>query len=344
MNSSSKPVRGAETATERLQLELERIRSELDRCSTRLQLTEKLLAHVADAVFVADLDGRIVDVNPAACALLGYDKHELLQMRPWDFATSASWEGILALIGTMELGDPVTVQRAYRCKSGEQKILDVRLTRENHAARDLMVVFSRDVTEQKRLELRSRQNGRNLTESQRFTNADSTALDVTEGTKMEEALKRSREYLRLTIDTIPTFAWCTGPCGSNEFLNQRWLDYTGLSIEAARDWGWKAAIYPEDLPRLLDVWHKLLDSGEPGELEARLRRFDGVYRWFLFRAEPLFDETGNIVKWYSTNTDIDDRKWAEAVLSAEKKILELISGNNSLTTILEALCRLVEEM
>src|ERR1700719_1275736 len=244
----------------------------------------------------------------------------------------------------MELGDPVTVQRAYRCKSGEQKILDVRLTRENHAGRDLIVVFSRDVTEQKRLELRLRQNGRKLTESQRFTNADSTALDVTEGTKIEEALKRSQEYLRLTIDTIPTFAWCNRPDGSNEFLNQRWLDYTGLSIEAARDWGWKVAIHPEDLPRLLDVWQKLLDSGESGEWEARLRRFDGVYRWFLFRVEPLFDETGNIVKWYGTNTDIDDRKWAEAVLAAEKKILELITGNNSLETILEALCRLVEEM
>jgi PAS domain S-box-containing protein len=344
MNTSSRAVRGAETATEQLQLELERLRSELDRCTTRLQLTEKLLEHVADAVFVADLDGRIIEVNPAACSLLGYERQELLKMRPWYFVTSASWEGILTLIGTMELGDPVTVQRVYRCKSGEQKIVDVRLTRENHAGRDLIVVYSRDVTEQKRLELRSRQHERKLTENQRFTTAGNAALDATEGTTNEEALRRSEEYLRLTIDTIPTFAWCSRPDGSNEFLNQRWLDYTGLSVEAARDWGWKVAIHPEDLSRLLDVWQKLLASGEPGELEARLRRFDGVYRWFLFRAEPLFDETGNIVKWYGTNTDIDDRKWAEAVLGAEKKIFELITGNNSLATILEALCRLVEQM
>jgi PAS domain S-box-containing protein len=344
MNTRSNAVGGAEKATERLQLELERLRSELDRCTTRLQLTEKLLEHVADAVFVADLDGRIIDLNPAACSLLGYERQELLKMRPWDFATRASWEGILELIGTMPLGDPVTIQRAYRCKSGEQKIVDVRLTRENHAGRDLIVVFSRDVTEQKRFELWSRQNEKDLTESRWFTNAGSRAKDVTEGTRIEEALRRSEEYLRLTIDTIPILAWCSRPDGSNEFLNQRWLDYTGLSIEAARDWGWKVAIHPEDLQRLLDVWRKLLASGEPGELEARLRRFDGVYRWFLFRVEPLFDETGNIVKWYGTNTDIDDRKWAEAVLAAEKKILELITGNNSVATILEALCQLVEEM
>jgi PAS domain S-box-containing protein len=344
MNTSSNALGGAEIVTERLQLELERLRSELDRCTTRLHLTEKLLEHVADAVFVADLDGRIIDVNPAACSLLGYEKQELLKMRPWDFATRASWEGILELIGTMPLGDPVTVQRAYRCKSGEQKIVDVRLTRENHAGRDLIVVFSRDVTEQKRFELRSRQDERNLTERQQFSNAGNRPADVTERTKVEEALRRSQEYLRLTIDTIPTSAWCNRPDGSNEFLNQRWLDYTGLSIEAAQDWGWQVAIHPEDLPRLLDVWQKLLASGEPGEWEARLRRFDGIYRWFLFRVEPLFDETGNIVKWYGTNTDIDDRKWAEAVLAAEKKILELITGNNSIVTILEALCRLVEEM
>src|ERR1700732_2672134 len=112
----------------------------------------------------------------------------------------------------------------------------------------------------------------------------------------EDALRRGEDYLRLTIDTIPVLAWCSRPDGSNEFLNQRWLDYTGLSIEAARDWGWKVAIHPEDLSRLLDVWHKLLASGEPGEWEARLRRFDGVHRWHLVRAAPLFDETGNIIQ------------------------------------------------
>ena len=82
MNNSSNAVKAAETATERLQLELERVQRELDSCRTRLHLTEKLLAHVQDAVFVADLDGRIIDVNPAACSLLGYERQELLKIRP----------------------------------------------------------------------------------------------------------------------------------------------------------------------------------------------------------------------------------------------------------------------
>ena len=160
----------------------------------------------------------------------------------------------------------------------------------------------------------------------------------------QDALQRGEDYLRLTIDTIPVLAWCSRPDGSNEFLNQRWLDYTGLTIEEARGWGWKVAIHSNDLPQLLDVWQGLLVSGKPGELEARLRRADGVYRWFLFRVEPLRDPQGTIVKWYGTNTDIDDRKRAEALLAAENQILEMVATGRPLAGILDGLCRLVDKL
>src|SRR6266568_2850747 len=160
----------------------------------------------------------------------------------------------------------------------------------------------------------------------------------------EDALRRREDYLRLTIDTIPVLAWCNRPDGWNEFLNQRWLDYTGLTIEEAQGWGWKVAIHPDDLPRLLDVWKELLASGKPGELEARLQRADGVYRWFLFRVEPLRDAQGTIVKWYGTNTDIDDRKRAEALLAAENQILEMVATGRPLAVILDGLCRLVDTL
>src|SRR5438477_3277000 len=151
----------------------------------------------------------------------------------------------------------------------------------------------------------------------------------------EDALRRREDYLRLTIDTIPVLAWCTGPDGSTEFLNQRWLDYTGLTIEEARGWGWKVAIHSNDLPQLLNVWQGLLVSGKPGELEARLRRADGVYRWFLFRVEPLRDPQGTIVKWYGTNTDRDDRKRAEALLAAENQTLEMVASGMPRAAILD---------
>lgn len=144
------------------------------------------------------------------------------------------------------------------------------------------------------------------------------------------------------VDAIPTLAWSARPDGSAEFLNRRWLDYTGLSAGEASDWGWTGAIHTEDRGRLMDFWRHLLACGEPGEIEARLRRHDGDYRWFLFRVEPMRDNRGNIFKWYGANTDIEDRKRAEALLAAEKRTLEMIANGACLKDILERLCETID--
>jgi PAS domain S-box-containing protein len=125
-------------------------------------------------------------------------------------------------------------------------------------------------------------------------------------------LKKAESKLRQVIDTIPALAWCNLPDGPNEFLNRGWHEYTGLSPEESHGWGWQVAFHPDDLPPLMDKWVTMLTTGESGEIEARLRRHDGVYRWFLIRAEPFRDESGKLVRWYGTSTDIDDRKRAEA--------------------------------
>ena len=98
------------------------------------------------------------------------------------------------------------------------------------------------------------------------------------------------DEIRRAIDTIPGFVWSALPDGQVDFLNQRWCDYTGVSLADARGWGWQAAIHPEDRARLQTMWRSLLQSGEGGEAEARLRRSDGIYRWFLIRAVPLRSE------------------------------------------------------
>jgi PAS domain S-box-containing protein len=128
------------------------------------------------------------------------------------------------------------------------------------------------------------------------------------------------------IDTIPALAWCNLPDGSNEFLNKRWHDYTGLSPEESGGSGWQTVIHPQDLPRMMEKWQEVLTSGEAGEVEARLRRHDGSFRWFLLRAEPLRDETGKIVRWYGTSTDIEDRRQAEQKL---RQVLEEIRGSEA---------------
>jgi PAS domain S-box-containing protein len=143
----------------------------------------------------------------------------------------------------------------------------------------------------------------------------------------EEALKRSERELQLTIDTIPAMAWSAHPDGSGEFFNQHYLDYVGLSAEQVRDWGWTAAIHPDDRENLALEWQRIMASKQSGETEARLRRHDGEYRWFLSRTNPVRDEFGAIVKWYGINTDIDDRKRAEA---QRDRTIEELQGQQSM--------------
>jgi PAS domain S-box-containing protein len=163
-----------------------------------------------------------------------------------------------------------------------------------------------------------------------------------QGIWTQSAVKTPEDQPRAIIDTIPTLAWSAHPDGSAEFFNRRWLDYAGLSIEETRNWGWTAAVHADDLNRLADYWQSILASGEAGEIEARLRRYDGEYRWFLFRAEPLRDDLGEIIRWYGANTDIEDRKRAEALLAAEKRTLEMIANGARVADILESLCDTID--
>jgi len=145
---------------------------------------------------------------------------------------------------------------------------------------------------------------------------------------LQRALKESRDSearLRKIIDTIPALAWCNLSDGSNEFVNQRWSDYTGLSQAEVKRVGCKVAIHPEDLPKWLDHWRALMASGAGGEIEARLRRHDGTYRWFLIRVEPLQEESGRILRWYGTNTDIEDRKRTEEKLREDEREIRRIT-------------------
>src|SRR6266404_5708865 len=134
-------------------------------------------------------------------------------------------------------------------------------------------------------------------------------------------LQSSEDRLRLVIDTIPAHVWSTRPDGSVDFVNQRFLEFTGRSMEDILGWGWGSVVHPDDLTRYAGEWQAAVANGEPMESEARVRRMDGDYRWLLIRNVPLRDKPGNIVSWYGTAIDIEERHRAEDALRRSEAYL-----------------------
>jgi formate hydrogenlyase transcriptional activator len=140
-----------------------------------------------------------------------------------------------------------------------------------------------------------------------------------------EKLGQEAARLQTVIDTVPSFLWTSFPDGSKEYLNKRWYEYTGLTLEQGKGWGWKVVVHPDNLDKLVREWLALLDAPKPGELETRIRRYDGEYRWFLIRVVPQFDAEGNVIRWFGSNTDIEDRKRAETKLLEDERELRRIT-------------------
>ena len=124
-------------------------------------------------------------------------------------------------------------------------------------------------------------------------------------------VQRESKQLRDVIETIPAYVWSALPDGSVDFINRRWLEFSGFSLDQALGWGWADAVHPEDRGRLDDAWRAAVASGNAMEAEARMRSADGQYRWLLIRGVPLRDRSGKIIKWYGKSTDIEALKRAE---------------------------------
>jgi PAS domain S-box-containing protein len=154
-------------------------------------------------------------------------------------------------------------------------------------------------------------------------------------------LQQSEDRLRLVIDTIPAHVWSARADGSVDFVNRRWLETTGLTMEHALGWDWAFVVHPDDLARYVDKWRSALTAGQPTEIEVRLRRPDGNYSWWLTRSVPLRDDAGNIVKWYGTAIDIEERKRAEEALREAQSNLARVSR---VTTMGELTASLAHEV
>jgi PAS domain S-box-containing protein len=140
----------------------------------------------------------------------------------------------------------------------------------------------------------------------------------------QDKARQAESELRLSFDMIPALAWSAAPDGTVEFANKQWHDFTGISPGRLTDGAWISAFHPDDAGRVLEKWHALTAAGSAGEIEAQMVRYDGETRRFLIRAAPMRDDRGSIVRWYGSNTDVDDLKRAERALRSSLREKEAL--------------------
>jgi formate hydrogenlyase transcriptional activator len=271
----------------------------------------------AIGVALTDLNGRFLAANRAYEKMLGYTEEELrkitfLEITEEDYR-DANWELVSGLLEGKR--QQFQIEKQYRRKDGTLRWVsnNVSLVPGTESMPRFIMALSEDITDRK---------------------------------QAEAALRKSERELRTTIETIPAFVVSALPDGSVDFLSQSLADYTGFSREQWLGWGWRDLVHPEDAGRVVDKWRAALAGGEPLEVEVRHRRADGEYRWYLVRQVPLRDDKGNIVKWYGTLHDIEDRIQAEAALrKSEEKNRVLLQINNAIITNLtqEALLHSISE-
>ena len=148
----------------------------------------------------------------------------------------------------------------------------------------------------------------------RVIGAINVFYDVSEIKRAEDALRDSEERFRMLADHMAQLAWTCDQLGNTTWYNRRWFDYTGLSFEETKDWGWTSCHHPDHLDHVVASVTRSRETGEPWEDTFPLRGKDGQYRWFLSRAVPIRDETGRIVRWFGTNTDVTEQRAAEEAL------------------------------
>ncbi|MFC5458858.1 ATP-binding protein [Massilia niabensis] len=153
--------------------------------------------------------------------------------------------------------------------------------------------------------------------------------DVSNRKNVEDSLRQSEETLRALANTIPQLAWMARADGAIVWFNERWYDYTGTTPDSAAGWGWQSTVEPDALPAMLEHWGNSIRTGEPFEMEYPIRGVDGQYRWFLTRVNAVRDRHGVVVRWFGTNTDVDQVKRAEQALREESKVLELLNSTGS---------------
>ncbi len=160
----------------------------------------------------------------------------------------------------------------------------------------------------------------------RVMGASKVARDITERKRAETARHESDLKFHMLVNVVPQFVWICTPDGFNVYFNDRWFEYTGLTLEETHGFGWNTPFHPDDRQTSAEAWKRSAATGETYTVESRLRAADGSYRWFLMLGEPLRNAVGTIIQWFGTCTDIEDMKRAQAALRQSEERFQILAN------------------
>ncbi|MCG3149401.1 MAG: hypothetical protein PCFJNLEI_02862 [Verrucomicrobiae bacterium] len=253
------------------------------------QFAKSTFDHLNTGAFWVDRQGRFVEVNAAASRLLGYTRAELLQMTVHEVDLEFPAADLDRRWNEIQARGSVLFEARHRTKDGH--VVDVEV----HAhylcldGAEFICGLVRDIAASK---------------------------------KVEDALRLSQDRFRLMIESIPMLAWQCNAKGEAEYCNHRWYDYTGAGPEKTLGDMWQKALHPDDEQRIARETVRTAQTSDPYDVEYRLRRHDGQYRWHLARALPVRDATGKVIMWVGCAADVEDQKRAEAALRQSAADLE----------------------
>jgi len=286
-------------------------RASIDQAIYEREFTKAILNTVADPLIVLGADKRIQTGNYAFYTMFGVSRDETQGLPLYDLGKGVFELALFRKELKEMLADPVLqsveVDDVSTVRGQRTLILEAHpLSFPGHSERRILVTF-RDITERKQAETRLRE----LNES------------------LEKQVRIRTEELSLIIETIPGLVWCAAPDGELNYLNSRILDYTGTTAADFAHLGWARFLHSDDLEPTLRAWSHAVASGEPYDIQCRLRRYDGVYRWFRAHGQAAWDRDGRVARWYGLITDIEDRKRVEEALkSSEEKHRVIVEAAN----------------